>query len=870
VRRGALALLAAATALAAPGCGTTILAATAAILASGGSHHSTSPAAPSPPAIALEAVAAPAAGDVALGFLLIDPASDPASIDVRVSLDGGATFLALPATPAQVPGNDGATGLATSPAGVHHVFVWHSFFDVGAANLDDVLFEVTPLDADETTRGAAARTPPFSLRNRYIMTVAGGQIAPDPGGATLPLGVAVEVDLAGNPLAVYFADVGLNQVFRLDAASGALEVVAGSGAQGFDGDNIPATSAALNAPHAVARDADGDLFIADTANHRIRRVSAATGFITTVAGNGVPTFAGDGGLATSASIRSPGGVALDPLGNLYISDSGNDRIRVVNRGSAAITLAASVTVGPDDIGTVASLAVALRLSRRPGQASPAAPFVGRGPAGLVTAGVPATGTAQPTLEIFFADPQSDGVWHITSAGAIVEQIGGVLTEAMLTPTSVALDGTGTVVVADAGRHRIAEKNGAAGALLDVAGTPDMRGFAGDGATATAALCNVPVGVGVAPGASGVVVLGDTFNRRIRAVNRGATSIAIAGHVLAPGAIDTIGRVGAAGGPPPVSPFGVAADAGGTFYYSDVAGGAVLRVDGFTGAETVVASGLAAPAGLALDAARHLLYVCESGGNRVRRLDLGTGVLDTLAGSGAATVTCADLGDGGTAIGATLRGPEGVAVAASGEVFIADTGNDRVRVVATDGSISTFVNASCDTESPPQPLGGYNGDGTAAGTLLEGPAGVLVDETAAVLLIADTGNGRVRSVPLAGGAVSTIVNANDTGGTSPTPITGYNGDGIAPAAALLDGPIGLAEVGGDLFIADAQNQRIRVVRGGLIFTAAGIGSAGFNGDAIPPENAAISTPLALAADDEHGLVLFADSGNLRVRRFAGQP
>src|SRR5438093_580860 len=164
--------------------------------------------------------------------------------------------------------------------------------------------------------------------SQTINTVAGGG-AGDGGDATIanlnsPAGVAV--DSSGN---LYIADLGNERIRKIAAATGIITTVAGNGVLGFAGDGGAATSASLNSPDSVALDASGNLYIADQSNHRIRRVAAATGIITTVAGNGINTFAGDGGAATSASLNHPDRVALDASGNLYIADQRNNRIRKV-------------------------------------------------------------------------------------------------------------------------------------------------------------------------------------------------------------------------------------------------------------------------------------------------------------------------------------------------------------------------------------------------------------------------------------------------------------------------------------------------------------------------------------------------------------
>jgi len=113
-----------------------------------------------------------------------------------------------------------------------------------------------------------------------------------------------------------------------------ISTIAGNGTAGFTGDGGLATSAEIHSPYSVALDLAGNIYIADQANNRIRKVTATTGDISTVAGNGTAGFSGDGGLATSAELNAPTGVAADRAGNLYIADSSNNRIRAVNTGAS--------------------------------------------------------------------------------------------------------------------------------------------------------------------------------------------------------------------------------------------------------------------------------------------------------------------------------------------------------------------------------------------------------------------------------------------------------------------------------------------------------------------------------------------------------
>ena len=163
----------------------------------------------------------------------------------------------------------------------------------------------------------------------YDLVVLGSGPAGENGPATAasllsPIGIAI--DGGGN---LYFSDTVRNRILRVDAATKILTRFAGSDTQGFSGDGGPATAANMFGPDGLAIDAAGNVYVAESNNHRVRRIDAATKVITTIAGNGAGSFAGDGGLATSASLSSPGAIALDRNGTLYIADSGTNRIRIL-------------------------------------------------------------------------------------------------------------------------------------------------------------------------------------------------------------------------------------------------------------------------------------------------------------------------------------------------------------------------------------------------------------------------------------------------------------------------------------------------------------------------------------------------------------
>jgi cysteine-rich repeat protein len=673
-------------------------------------------------------------------------------------------------------------------------------------------------------------------------------------GLALPFGVAV--DRRGT---LYIAERNNHRVRRVDP-TGVVTTVAGTGTPGFSGDGGPATSAQLRSPYGVAVDGLGTLYIADTVNDRIRRVDATTGVMTTVAGTGIKGFSGDGGAATSAQLAFPAGVAVDGLGNLYIADTDNHRIRRLDATTGVLTTVA---------GTGASWAITTLPCTDDNSAATSGEL--DCPFGVA---VDSLGT------LYIADTRNHSIRRVdattgvhttvagTGTGGYSGDDGAAASAQLALPQGVAVDSLGTLYVADSSNHRIRRVDAATSLITTVAGRgPIMEGgpggFSGDGGAATSAELYSPTGVAV--DGLGTIHFADNQNHRIRRVD---AMTGILTTVAGTGATESSGDGGAATSARIVGPASVAIDGLGAVLFADTNNHRIRRVDATTGVLTTVAGngarGPAGDGGAATSAQLYLpwgvevdglgsVYIADTFNERIRRVDATTGILTTVTGTGTIcplTVPPNPCGDGGAATSAQLRNPHDVAVDGLGAFYIADTYNDRIRRVDPTTGILTTV-AGIGTE-------GYNGDGGAATSAqLNFPTGIVIDGQGTVY-IADSANDRIRRVDAVTGVITTVAGT----GTS-----GFSGDGGAATSAQLDDPTGIAVDGlGTLYIADFNNHRIRRVDAmtGVITTVAGSATSGSSGDGGAATSAELRNPHGVAVDGL-GTLYIAERGNSRVRR-----
>ncbi len=654
----------------------------------------------------------------------------------------------------------------------------------------------------------------------------------------------VAADATGH---VFVADTGNHRIREIDLATGLMTTVAGAGIAGDGGDGAAADAAALSSPHGVAVDNAGHLYIADTGNHRVRRVDLATGIITTVAGTGVSGFGGDGGPAAAAQLNSPWDVAVDAAGRLFIADSSNSRIRQVDLASGVIsTLAGNGTNGYGGDG---------------------------GPATAAALYLPEYLALDTSGHMFIADTYNMRIRSVDLATGVITKVAGngkdvsgngptginndgsrAVLATLNYPRGVAVDEAGNLFLADFVDHRIGaytyaynpvvrRVDASTGLVQTIAGTVS-DGYAGDRGQAGAALLNRPLGIAL--DGDGNLFIADSSNNRVREIVNGIRlTIRPSGSTPTDLALAASARSLVFGQPvtltATVTPLAcTTASLAGTVEFFD--GGASLG-------SVPLVDGLATLRTSALGMGSHTMTARYAGTAEFQAsqttIDAGS-TITTVAGNGG---YYSSTGDGGQATEAVLGQPSAVAVDALGQVFIVNSGSNRIRQVNLATGIITAA-AGNGTQA-------YGGDGGPANAAqLDSPSAVAVDD-AGHLYIADTGNHRIRAVDLASGLISTVAgNGTD----------GYSGDGGQAIQAALSTVGGIAVSAGFLFLADSANHVIRQVdlATGVISTLAGTGSAGYGGDGGPAAEAFLSTPWTLALDGL-GHLFVADTGNGRVRQ-----
>lgn len=652
---------------------------------------------------------------------------------------------------------------------------------------------------------------PATPQTYIISTVAGGGLASNipASAAELSAPVSLAIDPSGN---LYFGDNAV--LYRFDAKSGLVNRIAGDGTPGFSGDDGLATSAHISSASGIAFDPAGRLYIADFGNGRVRRI--ANGVISTVAGGGIS--AGTNIPATSAAL-SPYALAFDSTGGMYIADASRNRILRVADGllSSVAGNGALSSQGDGGPALLASLAMPIGLAIdaagsllitemlgnrvRKVQNGIITTVAGTGARGPLGDNGPATSAQfnypgglaiSPSGDIYVADGYNSRVRRIsngaitTAAGTGIQGFagdGGPPRLAQLAgPVAVAFDRDRNLYIADQWNHRIRKVQD--DNITTLIGTTDPL----DSSAAAVRLLGPR---GLAVDADGNVYIAELLAGRIRKVSNGAVSF-LRGI--------SVGSLDGTSNPSSLSSFiaNLLVDPKGGLYFTDERSYQVLKWS--NGVVTVIAgtgragfsgdgdaarnANLWPPLSLALDSAGNI-YIGDGGNSRVRKIT--NGIITTVAGTGVQGFS----GDGGLATEARLTVPWGIAIDAADNLYIADSGNRRVRKVA-GGLISTVAGSGGLREY---------GETPATGPALSLP---LYPETVAVdargdLFIVDVPF--IRKV--SSGILSTVAGQ---------PTGGLSGDDGPALQARLSNSVGqiVAHPSGRIYFSDYDNNRIRVL------------------------------------------------------------
>ncbi len=610
-----------------------------------------------------------------------------------------------------------------------------------------------------------------NAKTKIITTIAGKGIAGFSGdggpakSALLSYPTGIVFDAQGNLL---FAEQGSSRIRKI-SPQGIITTIAGNGTWGADGDGGPATEATLGNPFGLTLDAAGNLYICDVGTNRIRMVDTQ-GVITTVVGNGIAGYSGDGGPATQASINFPYSAIFDSNGNFYIADFNNFVVRKVDTQGTITTFAGNNNNGCDGdggpataatIGAPAGFAIAAGALLISSNGCSKVRVVDLGSNLIFTvagSGGGYDGDGHPPLSTKFrgqrailfdstgsllvADRANQRIRRLDSSTMLINTIaggfigdGGKATASSLgAPNGVAYDAiTGNVYIADTNHNRVRVLY-ATGIIKTIAGT-GISGYDGDGGPATQARLNLPYAV--AADGAGNVLIADQGGAAIRKVDTTGTITTFVQGTNAGAWGDTFASLWA-----------LVTDAAGNLYGADVYRQAIWKISADGSYITVVAgvpdaygfnsdgipatqAWLASPQGLALDAKGNL-YIGDTDNSRVRMVNPITGLISTIAGTG----ECNFSGDGGPATAATLCWPYAVAADSKGNIFIADYGSGHVRSVNGSGVIQTFAGTG---------ISGYNGNGLpATQTNLDTIVSLAVGQKGVVYIV-DSTQGRVRKI-----------------------------------------------------------------------------------------------------------------------------
>ncbi len=613
-----------------------------------------------------------------------------------------------------------------------------------------------------------------------------------------------------------------NHIIRKITAAGVVTTLAGTAGSIGSVDGTGG-AARFNYPSGIVVDRNGNLYVAEIGNHTIRKITSA-GVVTTLAGTAGNSGSMDG-TGSTARFYEPNGIAVDASGNIYVADRINSTIRKITSAGVVTTLAG--TAG--NSGSMDGTDSAARFSN---------------PNGIA---VDASGN------VYVADTYNHTIRKITSAGVVTTLAGTAGTYGSLDGTSsaarfyqpngMAVDASGNVYVADSINSSI-RKITSAGVVTTLAGTGTALSFGSEDGIGSAARFKIPLGIAV--DASGNLYVADSNNYAIRKITSAGVVTTLAGMAGGAGSENGTGSAARFN-----YPRGIAVDGSGNVYVADTSNHTIRKITSASVVTTLAGipenfgsadgTGSAArfygPHGIAADAIGNV-YVADSVNNTIRKIT-SAGVVTTLAGS-AGNSGRVD----GSGVDARFYNPKGIAVEASGNVYVADTYNHTIRKITSAGMVTTIAGTA----------GIYGSvDGTSSAARFYYPSGIAVDGSGNVY-VADTNNDTIRKITSAG-VVMTLAGTAGSSGSA-------NGTG---SAARFNYPSGIAvEVSGNVYVADTLNHTIRKITNTGVVTTIG-GSSGVKSDVDGfGTAAAFHFPFGIAATST-GALYVSDTNNNRISK-----
>ncbi len=683
---------------------------------------------------------------------------------------------------------------------------------------------------------------------------------------TNPFGLALNA--AGD---LFIVDGNNHAIRKVTFSTGIITTVAGTGTAGFTGDGIPATTSQLYYPEAVAIDNSGNLFIADKGNNRIRMVSAS-GTISTFAGGPTAGYAGDGGQATSAELNLPNGLVFDRAGDLFISDGGNHVIRMVTPANVINTIAGNGSSGyAGDKGPATGAmfiqpkGVAVDTSGNIYISDQNANVIRK----VAPAGSSITGTSSlcQGVPVTFTDQTPGGTWTssnpaVVTVGSATGYVNGVAAGTATITYNIAT-GCGSPYVTMAVTVSPTASVVAGPSTVCPGNTITLTDATGGGtwSSSNPAVATVTGGVVTGVG-TGNTIISYTVTNSCGTTN-GLAVIAVGTEQISTYAGTGFSGFGADGGSATstamTTPIHTAMDASGNIYYSDYTNNRVRKIStsgivttvagngtpGYSGDGTpATTAAIHNPAGIAIDASGNL-FITDYLGYEIRKVNT-SGIISTVAGTGAAGYGA----DGIAATSSAINHCWGVTTDATGNVYFSDRYNHVIRKVNTAGIISTIAGTGTL---------GYSGDGgPATAAKLDEPLDLLFDQSGN-LLFTEGANNIVRKIA-PDGTISTLA-GNGT--------AGFGGDGSPATSATVEFnvPVGIClDAAGNIYISDYSNNRVRRISAStsIISTIAGTGAAGYNGDGIAPTTATLKNPQGVAIYGTNDLYI-CDANNYRIRK-----